>query len=148
MTSIRDLFSCIKLICNWDICHIYEFYMIFNFFLLSYRVCPLWKTYSITKLVNWIALNYHMKIFFQIFRNELFKDILLLCNKFFWTLCKLCNPLLPSGSQDWVFNVIIGVLGSLQIFNNFSIEFSTSFKLLYLYKNTHNISLKYVFLIT
>ena len=97
--------------------------------------------------LNWLK-NDHMKIFFRYFEINDLKIFLMLYNRFFWNLCKLCNPLLPSGSQDWVFNVIIGVLGPLQIFNNYSIDFFTSFKLLYLYKNTHNISLKYVFLIT
>ena len=41
---------------------------------------------------------------------------------FFFTLCKLCNPLLPSGSQDWVFKVIIDVLGPHKIFINISIR--------------------------
>ena len=58
----------------------------------------------------------------------------MLCNRFFCTLCKLCNPLLPSESQDWVFKVIIDFLGPLQIFNDFSTDFFTSFKLLYLYE--------------
>ena len=72
----------------------------------------------------------------------------MLCNRFFCSLCKLCNPLLPPGCQDWVFKVIIDVLGPLKIFNNFSIDYLPSFKLLYLYKNPHKLPLKYVFLIT
>ena len=58
----------------------------------------------------------------------------MLCNRFFCTLCKLYNPLLPSESQDWVFKVIIDFLGPLQIFNDFSTDFFASFELLYLYE--------------
>ena len=74
------------------------------------------------------------RYFFRYFEMNHLKIFLMLCNRFYWTLCKLFSPLLPSGSQDWVFNVIIGVLGPLQIFNNFSFDFFPSFKLLYLYK--------------
>ena len=89
--------------------------------------------YNKFSALNLLKLPYE-DFFFRYFEINYLKIFLMLCNRFFCTLCKLYNPLLPSESQDWVFKVIIDFLGPLQIFNNFSTDFFTSFKLLYLYK--------------
>ena len=57
----------------------------------------------------------------------------MLSNENFWTLCRLSNPLLLSNFEDWVFKVIKDVLDPPKIFNIFSIDFLTSFKLPYLH---------------
>ena len=72
----------------------------------------------------------------------------MLCNENFWTLWRLCSPLLLSDSQDWGFRVIIDALDTPKIFNNFSIDYLTSFELLYLHKIRHKFSIKCVFLLT
>ena len=72
----------------------------------------------------------------------------MLCNENFWTLCRLCNPLLLSDSQDWVFKVIIDALDPPKIFKKISIDYLTSFELPYLHKICHKLSIKCVFFIT
>ena len=57
----------------------------------------------------------------------------MLYNEIFWTLCRLCNPLPLSNSEDCVFRVIKDALDPPKIFNIFSIDFLTYFKLPYLH---------------
>ena len=57
----------------------------------------------------------------------------MLYNENFWTLCRLCNPLPLSNSEDCVFRVIKDALDPPKIFNIFSIDFLTYFKLPYLH---------------
>ena len=57
----------------------------------------------------------------------------MLYNEIIWTVCRLCNPLPLSNSDDWVFRVIKDALDPPKIFKIFSIDFFTSFKLPYLH---------------
>ena len=47
----------------------------------------------------------------------------MLYNEIIWTVCRLCNPLPLSNSDDWVFRVIKDALDPPKIFNIFSIDF-------------------------